>query len=125
MFPERYATVFADAGKTIPVTLVPAASHIGITLNLETGWPKGLPGVMLVITGNVTGYFLGTYAADNWFGWSSWDSGPSTTPLRNSILITALAGIAIFYYFYSVNKSAAPTSSAKWMRRASTRAKRA
>lgn len=33
MFPERYAAVFADAGRAIPVTLVPAASHIGITLN--------------------------------------------------------------------------------------------
>lgn len=32
MFPDRYAALFADAGKTIPVTLVPAASHIGITL---------------------------------------------------------------------------------------------
>ncbi len=74
--------------------------------SLETGWPKGLQGVMLVITGNVAGYFLGTYAADSWFGWSSWDSGPASMQLRSSILITALAGIAITYYFYSVNKSA-------------------
>ncbi|WP_114973985.1 sensor histidine kinase [Rhodoferax ferrireducens] len=74
--------------------------------SLETGWPKGLQGLVLVITGNLAGYFLGTYAADSWFGWSSWDAGPSRTQLRTSILITALAGIAVTYYFYSANKSA-------------------
>lgn len=73
--------------------------------SLETGWPKGLQGLALVITGNLVGYFWGTYAADNWFGWSSWDAGPARTQLRGSILITALAGIVITYYFYSVNKS--------------------
>jgi alpha-beta hydrolase superfamily lysophospholipase len=33
MVPDRYAAIFADAGKDIPVTLVPGASHIGLTLN--------------------------------------------------------------------------------------------
>ncbi len=33
MFSDRYAEVFANAGKPIPVTLVPGASHIGVTLN--------------------------------------------------------------------------------------------
>jgi two-component sensor histidine kinase len=74
--------------------------------SLDSGWPKGWQGLALVLTGNVAAYFLGTLAADNWFGWSSWDAGPSNTQLRSSILITALAGIAITYYFYSVNKSA-------------------
>ena len=74
--------------------------------SFETGWPKGWQGLALVLTGNVAAYFLGTLAADSWFNWSSWDAGPSSTQLRSSILITALAGIAITYYFYSVNKSA-------------------
>ena len=32
MFVDRYAAVFAEAGKTIPITLVPGATHIGVTL---------------------------------------------------------------------------------------------
>lgn len=34
MVPDRYAGIFANAGKTIPVTLVQGASHIGLTLNV-------------------------------------------------------------------------------------------
>lgn len=33
MLPERYAPIFASAGKTVAVTLVPGAGHIGLTLN--------------------------------------------------------------------------------------------
>ena len=33
MFSDKYAALFASAGKTIPVTLVPGANHIGATLN--------------------------------------------------------------------------------------------
>ena len=33
MVPQRYAPIFASAGKTLPVTLVPGANHIGLTLN--------------------------------------------------------------------------------------------
>jgi alpha-beta hydrolase superfamily lysophospholipase len=33
MFSERYAAVFASAGKTVPITLVPGANHIGVILN--------------------------------------------------------------------------------------------
>lgn len=33
MFPQRYAEVFSRAGKTVPVTIVPGAGHMGITLN--------------------------------------------------------------------------------------------
>ncbi|MDO9166876.1 MAG: AvrE-family type 3 secretion system effector [Rhodoferax sp.] len=74
--------------------------------SLDTGWPKGWQVLALVVSGNLVGYFLGTYAADHWFGWSSWDAGPARMQLRTSLLVTALAGIAITYYFYSVNKNA-------------------
>lgn len=33
MFADRYASVFNSAGKSIPITVVPAANHIGLTLN--------------------------------------------------------------------------------------------
>jgi pimeloyl-ACP methyl ester carboxylesterase len=33
MFPERYADVFTQAGKSIPIVIVPNAGHIGVTLN--------------------------------------------------------------------------------------------
>ncbi|MDO9199052.1 alpha/beta hydrolase [Rhodoferax sp.] len=33
MLPERYAPIFASAGKTLAITLVPGANHIGLTLN--------------------------------------------------------------------------------------------
>jgi hypothetical protein len=72
----------------------------------ETGWPQGLQGPVLVISGILVGYVLGTLAADSWFGWSSWNAGPARTQLRLSMLVTALAGLVISYYFYSVNKSA-------------------
>jgi hypothetical protein len=76
----------------------------------ETGWPQGLAGVALVAGGIIAGYFLGTTLADiacRTFGWYA--SGPPVdrvTNLRQSILITALAGIAGSFYFYAVNKGA-------------------
>jgi alpha-beta hydrolase superfamily lysophospholipase len=33
MFSEHYADVFASAGKTVPITLVPGANHIGVTVS--------------------------------------------------------------------------------------------
>jgi signal transduction histidine kinase/multidrug transporter EmrE-like cation transporter len=72
----------------------------------ETGWPIGLAGVALTVAGIVGGFFAGTLLGDAWFGWSSWDNRESRVQLRNSILITLMAGIAGSYYFYSINKSA-------------------
>jgi len=33
MFADRYAATFADAGNAVPITLVPGANHMGLTLN--------------------------------------------------------------------------------------------
>jgi pimeloyl-ACP methyl ester carboxylesterase len=33
MYPDRYAIVFANAGKSIPISIVRGAGHIGLTLN--------------------------------------------------------------------------------------------
>ena len=76
----------------------------------ETGWPAGWAGLGLVVGGIAAGYLLGTRLADQFcsvFGWYA-STGPvdRNAELRSSILITALAGIAGSYYFYSVNRSA-------------------
>lgn len=78
----------------------------------ETGWPHGLPGLLLVAGAIVGGYLAGNWVADQlciYYGW--YPPGPVSSiersgQLRTSILITALAGIAGSYYFYSINKSA-------------------
>jgi hypothetical protein len=76
----------------------------------ETGWPHGLAGLALVAAGIVGGYFGGTFIADavcKFYGlYPPGTRLPSAADLRNSILITALAGIVGAFYFYSVNKSA-------------------
>jgi len=77
----------------------------------ETGWPTGLQGGALVAAGIVGGFVLGTLAGDllcRTFGLyqpgtAHLDKMPG---LRGSILITAMAGIVVSYYFYSTNKSA-------------------
>jgi len=77
--------------------------------SVETGWPAGMQGLLLVIGGIVIGYLLGTTIADQlcrFFGWYA--NAPLVdrrTEQRTSILITALAGIAGTSYFYAVNKS--------------------
>lgn len=76
----------------------------------ETGWPPGWAGVLLVLAGVSVGYLLGTWLADQLcrhYGWYLAGGGANTaTPLRTSILITALAGVVVSYYFYSANKGA-------------------
>ena len=74
----------------------------------ETGWPAGLAGYGLVITGIAGGYLIGSTLADRLcraFGWYA-GFGPPEGPagLRESLLVTALAGVAGCYYFYSVHK---------------------
>ena len=76
----------------------------------ETGWPRGWQGLALVAGAIVVGYLLGTWLADQMcraFGWyAGYPRLERDTELRNSILITALAGISCSFYFYAVNKSA-------------------
>jgi two-component sensor histidine kinase len=76
----------------------------------ETGWPRGVPGLALVLGGIVAGYVLGNQIADmlcRYYGFYAPGSYPDQgSQLRTSMLITGLAGVAGTYYFYSVNKSA-------------------
>jgi len=84
--------------------------HIFIPSARETGWPKGWQGIALVVVGVAVGYVAGTKLADlmcRTFGWyAGYPRLDPETELRTSILITALAGIAGSFYFYSLNKSA-------------------
>jgi hypothetical protein len=71
----------------------------------DTGWPEGVAGIALPLVGNVLGFLVGTWFADRWFGFSSWnfDDRPQ---LRISIGITVLSALALTYFFYSRGKSA-------------------
>jgi hypothetical protein len=76
----------------------------------ETGWPSGVAGPLLVAGGIAVGYLLGNTLADlgcRTFGWYA--GAPPLDPaveLRNSVLITVLAGVVGSYYFYTASKSA-------------------
>jgi Histidine kinase len=76
----------------------------------ETGWPQGFTGLALVVAGICAGYMAGTRIAGalcEYYGlYPLGSSPPDATQLRGDILITALAGIAGTFYFYSINKSA-------------------
>lgn len=75
----------------------------------ETGWPTGLPGLLLVVGAIVAGFYFGRLAGDavcralGLFG----PGAPvhSEADLRSGALITLLAGIAGSYWFYSRNRS--------------------
>ncbi len=72
-----------------------------------TGWPQGIGGTLLPIGSIVGAYFLGTLAADSWFGWSSWDADASArSQLPVSILVTVVAGIVATGYFYGRTRAA-------------------
>jgi hypothetical protein len=76
----------------------------------ETGWPTGAQGWMLGVVGIVGGYFAGNAIGDflcRTFG--LYTPGlviDRAQDLRNSILITAMAGIAGVYWFYSRGRGA-------------------
>jgi hypothetical protein len=76
----------------------------------ETGWPKGMAGLALVVGGIAGGYLVGTTIADRlcvYYGmYPPGTHQDAAAQLRTSILITVLAGITGTYYFYSTNKSA-------------------
>jgi hypothetical protein len=68
-------------------------------------WPQGAAAIALPAGSIVLSYLAGTWLADSWFGWSTWD-GRSASQLRVSLLITALVGGLCTYYFYAKGKSA-------------------
>lgn len=65
----------------------------------ETGWPSGSARFLLPASAIVTGFLLGTFVADSWFGWSSWDQ-PGLNEQKHSVLITVIAGAVASFYFF-------------------------
>ncbi|MDB5743837.1 MAG: sensor histidine kinase [Polaromonas sp.] len=78
--------------------------------SLETGWPAGLAGPSLVLGGIALGYLGGSWLADTlcgYLGLYAANAGPGPSgQWRSVLLISALAGTAGSYYFYSAGKSA-------------------
>ena len=76
----------------------------------ETGWPRGITGLLLVAGGIAGGYLLGKNIAHQVCSlYDLYSPGPADheeTQLRSTLLITGLAGIAGSYYFYSKSRSA-------------------
>jgi hypothetical protein len=75
----------------------------------ETGWPQGWHGFALVLGGIVFGYVAGNFVGNQlclYFGFYAPGAPPPPNDLRNSILITLMAGTVGSYYFYAINKSA-------------------
>lgn len=73
----------------------------------ETGWPQGWSTWLLPLVGIVLGYLAGTLLGDWWCGWPGGSFAPEARgQLRNSLIVTALAGLAGTYYFYSAHKGA-------------------
>ena len=76
----------------------------------ETGWPRGWPGLLLVAGAIAGGWFLGNRIGDALcLAFGLYVPGYYIDPakdLRNSVLITAIAGVAGSYYFYSRHRAA-------------------
>lgn len=71
----------------------------------ETGWPQGISGVLLPIAGNGLGFVLGISLADTWLGRSTW-AMVTERQLLLSLLMSAIIGTIVTYYFYTKGKSA-------------------
>jgi len=72
----------------------------------ETGWPAFVPAMLLVASGILGGYVVGSAIADalcRSFGWYG-AAGPRGADARVALLISVLAGLAGTYYFYSVHR---------------------
>jgi hypothetical protein len=75
----------------------------------ETGWPHGFAGVALVAGGIAAGWFIGNSVGHRICkAWDLYGPVPANfspeVDLRQSILITMIAGIVGSYYFYSTGR---------------------
>ncbi|HSV82910.1 MAG TPA: histidine kinase [Ramlibacter sp.] len=74
----------------------------------ETGWPRGPQGLLLVAGGLLLGYLVGQFVGDTVARHAGWPAagGDPATRMRNTLLVSAIAGIVGSYYFYAQSRSA-------------------
>jgi len=76
----------------------------------ETGWPRGLSGLVLVMAGIAGGYALGSQLAARLcvaLGWLPEATGPQPEGhWRTTLLVSLIAGVVASFYFYSQSRSA-------------------
>ena len=76
----------------------------------ETGWPRGMTGIALVVVAIAAGYLLGTRMASAFAAWQGWTpQDPAGVPpdhWRGSVLVTVIAGVIASFYFYTQTKGA-------------------
>ena len=73
----------------------------------ETGWPRGWQGALLVGASLGLGYVFGNFLADQvaqQLGWATRHPDPEAQ-VRNTLLVSAVAGLICSYFFYSQGKS--------------------
>lgn len=73
-----------------------------------TGWPRGAASVLLMVVGNLLGFLLGTLLAGQIslrLGWLTEHAADPATQLRNSLLVSLIAGLIGSYWFYSRGRS--------------------
>ena len=102
--PYEIALVFSLSIGLLSWSLIDFGRHF-FPSSQDSGWPAGLAGIVLPLVGNVLGFVGGTWFADNWFGFSSWERYDHAQ-LRISIGITVLSALAMTYFFYTRGKSA-------------------
>ena len=110
--PEKpYApnVVYSVCIGTVMWAVIDLGRHL-LPSSAETGWPRGLGGVGLVVVAILAGFLLGSEAASRIevaLGWSRLEtSGPRSHQWRTTLLVSLVAGIVASFYFYSINRSA-------------------
>lgn len=110
--PEKpYApnVVYSVCIGTVMWAVIDLGRHL-LPSSAETGWPRGLGGVGLVVVAILAGFLLGSEAASRIevaLGWSRLEtSGLRSQQWRTTLLVSLVAGIVASFYFYSINRSA-------------------
>lgn len=105
---------------TCTITIVELLGYLVAAPEDPHHWPTGLKGVVLTPVPLILGFVGGSKLADLYFGWSSWSD---TRVLQTSILISAVAGIAISWFFHMRGKEQALQAQLKATQLQATEAK--
>lgn len=94
---------------TVMWAVIDLGRHL-LPSSAETGWPRGLGGVGLVVIAILAGFLLGSEAGSRIeaaLGWGRLETnGLRSHQWRTTLLVSLVAGIVASFYFYSMNRSA-------------------